>query len=122
MAPLQILIVDENPHVRSGIRMLLQKRQDWTICGEARDGIEAIQKPGELKPEVILLDIFHAEYGRPDGAAAASGEVARVPNDRAHPARIGRHRARRLQRGRERIHHEVFDERTPPSPRSTPAQ
>lgn len=57
MAPLQIPIVDDNLHVRSGIRMLLQKHQDWTICGEASDGIEAIQKAGELKPEVILLDI-----------------------------------------------------------------
>ena len=57
MAPLQILIVDDNPQVRSGIRTLLQTHQDWTICGEASDGIEAIQKAGEFKPEVILLDI-----------------------------------------------------------------
>lgn len=57
MAPLQILIVDDKPHVRSGIRMLLQKHQDWTICGEASDGIEAIRQAEKLKPDVILLDI-----------------------------------------------------------------
>ena len=57
MAPLQILIVDDKPHVRSGIRMLLQKHQDWTICGEASDGIEAVRQAEKLKPDVILLDI-----------------------------------------------------------------
>jgi len=39
VAPLQILIVDDKPHVRVGIRMLLQTRLSWTICGEASDGI-----------------------------------------------------------------------------------
>jgi len=57
VAPLQILIVDDKPHVRSGIRMLLQKHQDWTICGEASDGIEAVRQAEKLKPDVILLDI-----------------------------------------------------------------
>jgi DNA-binding NarL/FixJ family response regulator len=57
VAPLQILIVDDKPHVRSGIRMLLQKHEDWTICGEAADGIEAVRKAAEHKPDVILLDI-----------------------------------------------------------------
>ena len=57
MAPLQILIVDDKPHVRSGIRMLLQRHEDWTICGEASDGVEAVQKAAELQPDVILLDI-----------------------------------------------------------------
>jgi len=57
VAPLQILIVDDKPHVRSGIRMLLQEHQDWPICGEASDGIEAIRQAEKLKPDVILLDI-----------------------------------------------------------------
>jgi DNA-binding NarL/FixJ family response regulator len=57
VAPLQILIVDDKPHVRSGIRMLLQRHEDWTICGEASDGVEAVQKAAALQPDVILLDI-----------------------------------------------------------------
>ena len=67
MAPLQILIVDDKPHVRVGIRMLLQTRLSWTICGEASDGIEAIEKAAELKPDVILLDI---SMPRMDGLTA----------------------------------------------------
>jgi DNA-binding NarL/FixJ family response regulator len=57
VAPLQILIVDDKPHIRVGIRMLLQAHQDWSICGEAGDGFEAVEKAAELKPDVILLDI-----------------------------------------------------------------
>jgi len=45
----------------------LQIHQDWTICGEASDGIEAIRKADELKPEVILLDI---SMPRMDGLTA----------------------------------------------------
>jgi DNA-binding NarL/FixJ family response regulator len=57
VAPLQILIVDDQPLVRSGIRLLLQTHQEWTICGEAGDGIEAIERASEFKPDVILLDV-----------------------------------------------------------------
>lgn len=67
MARLQILIVDDKPHVRDGIRMLLRKHQDWTICGEASDGIEAIQQAEEFRPDVILLDV---SMPRMDGLTA----------------------------------------------------
>jgi two-component system, NarL family, response regulator NreC len=57
MAALRILIADDKQHVRTGIRMLLETRQDWVVCGEAADGIEAIEMAGNLKPDVILLDL-----------------------------------------------------------------
>jgi DNA-binding NarL/FixJ family response regulator len=52
----RILIVDDHPAVRATIRMLL----DWhsfQVCGDAKDGKEAIDKVIELKPDIILLDI-----------------------------------------------------------------
>lgn len=43
--------------VRRGVITLLSDEPDWTVCGEAKDGSEAIQKARELLPDVILLDI-----------------------------------------------------------------
>jgi DNA-binding NarL/FixJ family response regulator len=57
MAPIRILIADDSLTVRAGLKMLLQLHQDWTVCGEAEDGQDAVKKAAELKPDVILLDI-----------------------------------------------------------------
>ncbi len=53
----QILLVDDQPAVRNGIRSLLASRPEWTICGEASDGIEAIEKAKTLRPDLVLMDI-----------------------------------------------------------------
>ena len=53
----QILLVDDQPAVRNGIRSLLASRPEWTICGEASDGIEAIEKAKALRPDLVLMDI-----------------------------------------------------------------
>jgi len=37
--------------------MLLERHQDWTICGEAGDGIEGVEQAVVLKPDILLLDI-----------------------------------------------------------------
>ena len=57
MRALSILVVDDHEEVRKGIRALLSERADWLICGEASDGIEAIEKAKRLRPDVILMDI-----------------------------------------------------------------
>jgi DNA-binding NarL/FixJ family response regulator len=55
---LRILIADDHEVARRGIRSLLEGgRTDWEICGEARDGREAVELAGKLKPDVMLLDI-----------------------------------------------------------------
>jgi DNA-binding NarL/FixJ family response regulator len=54
---LRILIVDDNPHLRGALRKFLEKRPDWVIAGEASDGVEAVEKAAELKPDVILMDV-----------------------------------------------------------------
>jgi len=52
-----ILIVDDHEVVRNSIRTLLSAHAEWKICGEAADGIEAIEKAKSLRPEIILMDI-----------------------------------------------------------------
>jgi DNA-binding NarL/FixJ family response regulator len=53
----RILIADDHEIVRQGIRMILQVRPGWEICGEAKDGRQAIQLAHELSPDVIILDV-----------------------------------------------------------------
>jgi DNA-binding NarL/FixJ family response regulator len=53
----KILIADDHEVVRQGIRRILQVRPGWEICGEAKDGIEAIQMAKALNPDVIILDV-----------------------------------------------------------------
>ncbi len=54
---MRILIVDDNQGVRRGVADIIKSKTSYEVCGEARDGDEAIQKAQELSPEVILLDI-----------------------------------------------------------------
>ena len=54
----RILLVDDHEIVREGIRTLITRsRPDWEICGEARDGEEALEAVRTLKPVVVILDI-----------------------------------------------------------------
>ncbi|MGA9798998.1 MAG: response regulator transcription factor [Terriglobales bacterium] len=56
--PARILLVDDHEIVREGIRTLISRsRPDWEICGEARDGEEALEAVRVLKPDVVILDI-----------------------------------------------------------------
>ena len=57
MTSLRILIADDNDAVRRRVIRLLSSQADWQICGEARDGSEAVEKGRELLPDLILLDI-----------------------------------------------------------------
>jgi PAS domain S-box-containing protein len=63
----RILIVDDHEGVRKGIRSLFATRPEWTICGEAADGVEAIEKAKSLQPDVILMDV---SMPRMDGVEA----------------------------------------------------
>jgi two-component system response regulator NreC len=53
----RLLLVDDHVVVRSGLKMLLSGNNEMEIVGEAATAAEALQKAGELKPDVILMDI-----------------------------------------------------------------
>jgi len=45
------------PMVRAGLKMLLEMHKGWSVCGEATDGKDAVEKALALTPDVILLDV-----------------------------------------------------------------
>jgi DNA-binding NarL/FixJ family response regulator len=57
----RILLVDDHPLVRSGLRALLASEPEMSVVGEAADGVEAISQALELEPDVILMDLHMAQ-------------------------------------------------------------
>ena len=54
---MRILLADDHEIVRRGIRALIEKHEGWEVCGEAKDGREAVEKAIQSKPDVVILDI-----------------------------------------------------------------
>ena len=75
---MRILIADDSDIVRRGIIGLLSYEPDWIVCGEAKDGSEAIQKARELQPDVILLDISMPGMSGLDAARRLRRDLPKV--------------------------------------------
>ncbi len=63
MKPIRILIVDDHTLLRSGIKLVLQRHEDFEVVGEAGDGLEGIKRAKQLKPDVVLLDLHMPGIG-----------------------------------------------------------
>jgi DNA-binding NarL/FixJ family response regulator len=55
--PIRIVIADDHPIFRDGLRRLLESEGDMKVVGEACDGIEAVKLATEIKPDILLLDL-----------------------------------------------------------------
>ncbi|HYW26885.1 MAG TPA: response regulator transcription factor [Terriglobales bacterium] len=55
--PVRVLVVDDHPVVHDGVALLVERTRSVTIAGYARSGREAIDLAGQLKPDVVLLDL-----------------------------------------------------------------
>jgi DNA-binding NarL/FixJ family response regulator len=53
----RILIADDDPNIRLLLRRLLEKQQDWHVCGEASNGIEAIEGVEQFAPDIVVMDL-----------------------------------------------------------------
>ena len=74
----RIVIADDHPIFRDGLKRLLETEPDFHVVGEATDGIEAMQMTRTLTPDVLLLDIAMPRMGGIESLSAMQGLHTRV--------------------------------------------
>ena len=67
MAEIRILIVDDHEMVRDGLSVMMEREDDFTVVGEAKNGLEAVEQAKALRPDVVLMDLRMPEM---DGVEA----------------------------------------------------
>ena len=70
----RILIADDDAAIRRLLRRLLESHAEWSVCGDACDGNEAVSKAAELNPDIVVLDLAMPQC---NGLQAAR-EIARA--------------------------------------------
>jgi DNA-binding NarL/FixJ family response regulator len=76
----RVLLVDDQPLLRMGFRLVLDVEDDLTVVGEAGDGAEAVRQVAALRPDVVLMDVRMPGVNGIEATAqiAASGSASRV--------------------------------------------
>jgi DNA-binding NarL/FixJ family response regulator len=77
MARSRILIVDDHEIFRKGLRAVLEWHPEFEICGEAADGLDAVEKANQLKPEVVVMDVSMPQM---DGLQATREIRRKIPD------------------------------------------
>lgn len=76
MSKIRILLADDHMLMRMGIATLVSTAKDMTVVGEARNGREAVELAGSLRPDVVIMDLMMPEM--------SGGEATKAIHD-AHP-------------------------------------
>lgn len=71
MTPVTIVLADDHQVVREGLRLVLEAQPDFSVVGEAADGLQAAELVGRLKPDVLVADLVMPGLGGLDVAREA---------------------------------------------------
>src|SRR5947209_5192909 len=58
MPPVTLVIADDHPIVRHGLRMVLEAESDFSILGEVQDGLQVLEAVERLRPAILILDVM----------------------------------------------------------------
>jgi len=75
----RILIADDDASIRRLLRRLIENHNDWSVCGDAHDGQDAVGKAAELKPDVVVLDLAMPQMNGFEAARAISRKSPELP-------------------------------------------
>ncbi len=75
MDVIRILIVDDHEMVRDGLAVMLSRQDDFSVVGEAQNGLEAVEKTRELQPDVVLMDLRMPELNGVDAMRRIRDEL-----------------------------------------------
>jgi DNA-binding NarL/FixJ family response regulator len=76
---MKIIIADDKPQMRRLIRGLIEAHADWEICAEAEDGVQAVARAKQFKPDLVLLDLAMPEMNGLEAARQISRALPGVP-------------------------------------------
>jgi len=110
--PKQILIADDNSAVRRIIRGFFDDRADIAVCGEAVDGLQAVEKAKALRPDLIVLDLVMPQMNGAEAASVLKKAMPEVPIllFTMHADNIGRY----LTGSKEKAIRQAFSDNQPP--------
>ena len=78
MRPIRLLVADDHPVVRDGLRAMLATQPDMELAGEAATGTEAVERARALRPDVVLMDLQMPELDGPAAIATLRQQAPEV--------------------------------------------
>jgi len=75
----RVLVADDHEVMRMGIRNLLEVQPGWTVCAEANNGKEAVEKTLQLHPDVIVMDISMPVMNGLEAASQITKKEPQIP-------------------------------------------
>jgi DNA-binding NarL/FixJ family response regulator len=76
--PIRILVADDHPIVRTGLKTILTNHPGWNVCGEAKSGAEALELANQLCPDVVVMDLNMPGMSGLDALRAIKGRWPEV--------------------------------------------